>query len=553
MKTKNALWGWLLWGVMALPAGAESLLKPDDRILFAGDSITAIGIGHPQGYYHQFVAALHRVHPAYQNELIALGFSGRTLFDWADLEVRSRTQSVLTDDKRFDVREAFAKPAGIVFVLLGMNDLLKPQVRDQEASLLAWKEKYRELVRAIRQRAKPRELVLCEITPLTEDPSSPKNRVRNRLNSLAAEVAGEENCRFAGTGTAVFDAVERCRKMRQDYHVIPDTVHPVPPLGHTAIAKAMAAALQDEELAADFEKAIQSKVTGLAQPQPTVTYWLKPEVGCPADRESQVYRLTCFWNDGTEAKTAQTPEFSLEVPAGWTVTGTAIQGTEASFSISGVPSRLQTPVTIAAKAGEQVIRQTLQIPAPWRVVCGPDNAGAWTAERKYQPNQSVPFFEAALVAGKQFDEPFSAEGKTYPWQANTPSVDYTGGSDPNSVVPFSLTFGSQNDVLYAARWVCSDKSRPVQIQLSHQTFSATLGFEVWVNGRLVLTEDLNRSGKNKVTGRAELAAGWNCLLVRNDHLQWQRQYSCALLPVEGDNLDGLRYSVMPQPAAVTSK
>lgn len=549
MKTKHVLWGWLAWAVMALPVRAESLLKPDDRIIFAGDSITAIGIGHSQGYYHQFVDALNRVHPAYRNEVIALGFSGRTLFDWAELEIRSRSQSVPTDDKRCDVREAFAKPAGIVFVLLGMNDILKPQVIDQEASLVAWKEKYRELVRAIRQRVKPRELVLCEITPLTEDPASPKNRVRDRLNSLASELAKEENCRVAATGASVFDAVERGRKARQDYHVIPDTVHPAPPLGHAAIAKAMAAALQDRELAEDFEKSIQSRIAALAQSQPQVTYWFRPEVGCPATSEQLAYRVECCWMDGTETKRARVPEFSLELPEGWTAAGTAIQGTEASFSITGVPSRLQTPVTIVAKAGDQVVRQTLQIPAPWRVVCGPDNAGAWTAERKYQPTQGIPFLEAELVAGKHFNEPFAVEGRSFAWQVNTPSVDYTGGSDPNSVVPFSLTFGSQNDVLYAVRWVFSDRLRPVQIQLSHQTFSATLGFEVWVNGELVLTEDLNRSGKNKVTGQAELTAGWNCLLVRSDHLQWQRQFACALLPVEGDNLDGLRYSITSQAAA----
>jgi len=44
-----------------------------------------------------------------------------------------------------------------------------------------------------------------------------------------------------------------------------------------------------------------------------------------------------------------------------------------------------------------------------------------------------------------------------------------------------------------------------------------------------------------------LKQGWNCLLVRNDHLQWQRQFACALRPVTAsDTLDDLRYSVMPQ-------
>ncbi len=57
---------------------------------------------------------------------------------------------------------------------------------------------------------------------------------------------------------------------------------------------------------------------------------------------------------------------------------------------------------------------------------------------------------------------------------------------------------------------------------------------------------LNRSGKNKAVAPAALRQGWNRLLVRNDHLQWQRQFACALLPVEGDTLDDLRYSLLPR-------
>jgi hypothetical protein len=154
--------------------------------------------------------------------------------------------------------------------------------------------------------------------------------------------------------------------------------------------------------------------------------------------------------------------------------------------------------------------------------------------------------EADLVAGKHFLEPFEDGAKRYGWQVNTPCVDYTAGDDPNSVVPYSLCFGSANDVLYAVRWVHSAKERPVQLQLSHRTFSATHGFVVWVNGAQAMVADLNRSGKNKEVGRASLKQGWNCLLVRNDHLQWQRQFACALLPAEGDNLDDLRYSIVPK-------
>ena len=99
------------------------------------------------------------------------------------------------------------------------------------------------------------------------------------------------------------------------------------------------------------------------------------------------------------------------------------------------------------------------------------------------------------------------------------------------MVPYSLTFGSENDVLYAVRWIYGAKDRPVRLQLSHRTFSATLGFKIWINGAPIMTADLNRGGKNKVSENASLKRGWNVLLLRNDHLQWQRQFACALCPL----------------------
>jgi len=541
----NAVRMALCVGMLATAVWAQARLRPNDRIIFVGDSITAQGVGSSQGYYHQFTNVLRTVYPAHSNEVIGLGFSGNTLFDWKDnLEVKSRTQSVPANTGGFDVQTAFAKHGDIVFILLGMNDILKPTMLDDEAVLQTWKAKYRELILAIRERVTPREIVLCEITPLTEDPLSPKNRVRDRLDQLARELAKEETCRTAATAASVFDAVARCRKVRQDYHVVPDTVHPQMPLGHAAIARGMVEALQDAQLAAAFNARIDAEIAKLRPAKPTVTYWLKPQPGCAAESAEQTYRLECYWNDGTEAKAARAPTFSLEVPEGWSVAEGAEE--EATFTVRGAPERLQTPVTIVAKAGEETVRQTVQIPAPWRVVCGPENGGAWGPKTVYQPTHGTPFMEAELVSGKHFLKPFADGKKTYGWQVNTPCVDYTAGDDPNSVVPYSLCFGSQNDVLYAVRWVHSAKARPVQLQLSHRTFSATLGFVVWINGEQALVADLNRSGKNKAVGQASLRQGWNCLLVRNDHLQWQRQFACALLPVEGDTLDDLRYSLMPR-------
>jgi len=531
----------------AAARAADSLLQPDDRIVFVGDSITAQGVGNPNGYYHLFTNALHAAHPAARHEAVGLGFSGHTVYSWVDsIEPDSRTRRVPANTGGFEVQAAFARPAGVVVILLGMNDILCPTVRDNDASLLAWKEKYRALVRAIRARVTPRVTVLCEITPLTEDPRSPKNRVRDRMTRMTADLAAEESCVTAATGAALFDVIGRCRRARQDYHVIPDTVHPQQPLGHLAIARAMAAALRDDALTAALDAALDARIAALTPAEPGVTVWFKPQPGCAANGEEQQYTLDCHWRPGSPPAAAEA-RFALELPKGWRAECTVQRGDAATFTLRGVPVRLQTPVTVAAAVGGKTYRQTLQIPAPWRVVCGPDNGGAWSPGRVYRPTNSVPFMEAALLAGT-YGESFTHGGRTYAWQINTSCVDYTAGDDPNTVAPYSLTFGGDNDVLYAVRWVHSAKARPVRIQLSHRTFSATLGFVVWLNGERVMTDGLNRSGKNRAAAPAALRAGWNRLLVRNDHLQWQRQFACALLPADGDTLDDLRYAVMPPPA-----
>ena len=309
----------------------------------------------------------------------------------------------------------------------------------------------------------------------------------------------------------------------------------------------MAAALRDDALTAALDAALDARIAALTPAEPGVTVWFKPQPGCAANGEEQQYTLDCHWRPGSPPAAAEA-RFALELPKGWRAECASQRGDAATFTLWGAPARLQTPVTVTADAGGETYRQTLQIPAPWRVMCGPDNGGAWGAGRGYRPADSVPVMEAALIAGTLDAQPFTHGGHATTWQINTSCVDYTAGDDPNTVAPYSLTFGGDNDVLYAVRWVHSAKARPVRIQLSHRTFSATLGFVVWLNGEQVMTGDLNRSGKNRAAAPAALRAGWNCLLVRNDHLQWQRQFACALLPADGDTLDDLRYAVMPPPA-----
>ena len=330
----------------------------------------------------------------------------------------------------FDVHTALAKHGDIVLILLGMNDILKPTMRDDEAVLQTWKAKYRELLAAIRHRVTPREIVLCEITPLTEDPLSPKNRVRDRLNQLAG-IAQEEKCRVADTGRV---SLRRGGPVPQGAAGLPrDPRHgtPATAAGARGDHPGNGRCAQGRPAGRGLRRSHRSGgARSCASAQPCVTCWFKPQPGCAADRAEQTYRLTCFWQDGTEAKTPRVPTFALEAPQEWSVAEPPVTKTEATFTLRGVPERLQTPVTIVARAGDQTYRRTVQIPAPWRVVCGPDNDGAWTPQRAYRPAASVPFMEADLVAGRHFCEPFT-DGKKPTGGRRTPRVSTT----PPAMIP----------------------------------------------------------------------------------------------------------------------
>ncbi len=130
-----------------------------------------------------------------------------------------------------------------------------------------------------------------------------------------------------------------------------------------------------------------------------------------------------------------------------------------------------------------------------------------------------------------------------PWQLFVASQDFTGRNRSGSVDLAAVAFFSYGQQAYGARWIYSERERPVSVNLSTQTFAGMFSLGVWLNGQPVF------AGKvKKETASASLQRGWNLLLFRSNFIQWQWQFAIELAGHDGDDLADLRYATRP-PAA----
>ncbi|MBV9122824.1 MAG: hypothetical protein JO112_05675, partial [Planctomycetes bacterium] len=91
------------------------------------------------------------------------------------------------------------------------------------------------------------------------------------------------------------------------------------------------------------------------------------------------------------------------------------------------------------------------------------------------------------------------------WKQDDSPTDYIDLAHPCNTVEPALA--------YAVCWVRSDRARPVVLSLGSND-----GIKVWLNRKEVFTHDIWRSANpGQDTTRADLQAGWNELLVKDDN------------------------------------
>jgi len=184
--------------------------------------------------------------------------------------------------------------------------------------------------------------------------------------------------------------------------------------------------------------------------------------------------------------------------------------------------------------------------ARWLVASGLIRKG-WNEHQTLDPALfRGPMEEAIERHGDFIAAPNPATGKPLEWKPYHATVDYTGGANPDSVDFAAVTHARNFEAGYAARWIHSDRDRPVNVELGTQAFAGTMQIGLWLNGGSLYSGLLTGEPGKKKTVTAQLHAGWNTLVFALNHTAWQMQCTVHLAGVADDSLGDLRYSIAPQ-------
>lgn len=527
----------LALGFTVLRAGElPSLLNGNGRVILVGDSITGLSRNNAAGYAHQMEAALKAVYPGSQPDIVSLGGSGQSVESWQSVELNSRTKEAFLDVKGIEVKAALSKPADVLVVMLGMNNVIAPYTSDTPQSLDKWEKNYQALIEALRLRVQPKLIALGGITPATEDPESPKNKLIALMNERVRALAQRVQGRYLPTSENVLAVLEEGRSRSRNFHVTYDFVHPTE-AGHIAIACGMLQGLGEDKAAQWLKDQRLAKVWGtIAAKKEPFSWSIRSAFDAKApDRMTLKIR---YWQLNSAADAQAKPQVSLTAPQGWEVEPQTQSEPAGEFTVRGTPALAQTPLTLQAGAGGEGRQAVILIPAPWLIglkFVQPWGKDGFNAAASRTPLDEVieknADFTAAIDLGG---------GKQLSWQPYLPSVNYTGQDDPASVDFSALTHAQTFEGAYAARWVYSEKARPVLVEAKAQLFAGNVYMTLWLNGKSILSAPLNGKG---TTVEAELLPGWNVLVYKANHRAWLWQASVKIAGKDGDALADLRYSL----------
>lgn len=528
-------------GLNAYADIARPTLEKGDNLVVCGDSITFHAAALPFGFHHQLTNAFAKTCPEKNLTVASLGFSGYQVGSWIDLDRKSRTQEVWTHFKKpgWSVSAVLSNKVDAIAVFLGMNDILMPSMDGSPDSVDKWGARLKRLVKALREHTGAKKVVLCTTTPLTADAASPKNIVRLEMGDRLRKVANEENCGVADFGRAVMDAIDDCRRVSSVFQPVPDFVHPQK-LGHIAMARELCRAFGETKAVEALSRDYDAELASVSRASEENVVWRLHPLTKDGRADEHSYRIEWFWHDTAKARAGDNPvKATFDIPKGWAIVSRKDGARAGEVVVKGVPDRIVNPVSIALAAGPVVKAAVIGIPTPWRVSSGWNCREVWCGTT-WQTN---------VAEHAEADRAAADAALKGPWTYVTGTRDYKGGGAPGSLDPYQATFGTTVDSIWAVRYVKSEKDREVEGLLSHVTFSISGGFTLYVNGEKVFADFLNRNGKNKSHVPAfRLRKGWNEIRLRVDHNSWERQFSFDLVPCDVDDLSALRYGPTLPPA-----
>ena len=214
---------------LTLPAwGAEPLIKPGDKVVFLGDSITQAGAG-PDGYISVLRKEMEHAHAGSKVELVGAGISGNRV---PDLEQRLE-------------KDVLAAKPQLVIIYIGINDVWHSQSGrgTSEADFEAGLKRVIERIRGVGSK-----VVLCTPSVIGEktDGSNPLDAMLEDYAGISRRVAREAGVPLLDLRKRFIAHLRQHNEKNADKGLLTsDGVH-LSGEGNVFVAKQMAAALHGE-------------------------------------------------------------------------------------------------------------------------------------------------------------------------------------------------------------------------------------------------------------------------------------------------------------------
>ena len=236
------------------------------------------------------------------------------------------------------------------------------------------------------RRSHPRVMALATVTPCTEDPASPKNRVWPSSmpgSSGWPRKRGSSCCRRARHRTRSRTG----RSYRPDYHVTADFVHPGA-AEHVAIAVGCSA----DWVRPRRRKSCSPTTPGFTNRPPKVSHAVLHVAavarlaGCSARHGSRSPI------SGLRSPSRTPPLVTTVVPESWTVRPASLTGAKGQFELSGPLDRLENTITLRADAGGETL--------PRRSSRSPRAGGSPSAAATCQAGRTTPSTTPTRIASR---------------------------------------------------------------------------------------------------------------------------------------------------------
>ena len=538
----------LLCCVTGAAAEAQSVLRDGDRIVVVGDSITGQSLGG-NGYVALIQEALRHANAATKTTVTPLGGSGHTVGSWIGVEKDSRLRNFNLDVPNVDVKKTLDEGADVIIVMLGMNNVLRPDMGNTPDDVARWTANYQTLISALRERTHPRVLALAAPTFCTEDETGSKNVMLDKLAEALNGLATNNDCVILPVRDAFRKMQREGRTYRPDFHATNDFVHPSP-AGHLAIAMGMLDGLGEQSAAKwlyeDRSPAIWKTAAGKL---PALSYTLTPGAIAEDVNGNPTFKVAYWFTDSLPRRTGgAVPHVQLTAPKGWTTTPASLDAASGEFVVSGPLDHLQTVLALTAERDKTTAKAEVTIPAPWIVGIGNCGRTGWDNNTKqwvFDAAKGVLPADAQLIHGAGFDRPVvdapgAKWGRPIQWKRYLASINYPGGASPGSVDLSAVDWFGTFDVAYGVRWIYSPTDRAITAGFDSHTFAGDYFLSLWLNG-----ENVRASRERKGTTDLNLKTGWNALVFRSDHLEWQWQFNIDLAAKPGGTLEDLRFATTP--------